>query len=405
MKHQHNSQTKNAIAQPLQRRIPTPAFGIAPPQPESARAPSSLHPIEELQSEIGNQAVNQLLARQPIVQAKPMFRGLSHELIQTQSENKTGLPDSLKAGIESLSGMAMDDVKVHYNSSEPAKLQAYAYTEGTNVHVASGQEKHLPHEAWHLVQQKQGRVKPSVQLKGIDANIDFFLEKEANIMGAKAKDIGDILSRFPSNYQAQQSSQLLGLSTQTLQRTTGTPVRQFGNGGTVPQNTLGTDPVTVEREALVEEGLVTTGEIFDVEVARNFVKNKVKSNVIQTVTRHVRQYYISDTTHYFYTATSDEAAESILINGLDPNFGGKREPNSITGWNSRGHVYFTLEPSTANGYGKKVIKPKTGSYTLLRFTLPLRHPVTLDPELGPRSSALRTNVLIPANNIERVENE
>ncbi|GGE72627.1 hypothetical protein [Massilia psychrophila] len=29
--------------------------------------------------------------------------------------NRTGLPDQLKAGIESLCGISMDDVKVHYN--------------------------------------------------------------------------------------------------------------------------------------------------------------------------------------------------------------------------------------------------------------------------------------------------
>jgi FKBP-type peptidyl-prolyl cis-trans isomerase len=34
--------------------------------------------------------------------------------------NNTGLPDNLKSGIESLSGMSMDHVKVHYNSSQPA---------------------------------------------------------------------------------------------------------------------------------------------------------------------------------------------------------------------------------------------------------------------------------------------
>jgi hypothetical protein len=34
-------------------------------------------------------------------------------------ENKTGLPDNLKAGVENLSGMSMDDVKVHSNSIKP----------------------------------------------------------------------------------------------------------------------------------------------------------------------------------------------------------------------------------------------------------------------------------------------
>lgn len=104
-----------------------------------------------------------------------------------KKENKTGLPDSLKEGVEGLSGYSLNDVRVHYNSDKPTQLQAHAYAQGTDIHVASGQEKHLPHEAWHVVQQKQGRVKPNVQLKGnIPVNNDAGLEKEADVMGAKA---------------------------------------------------------------------------------------------------------------------------------------------------------------------------------------------------------------------------
>ncbi|MBW1298396.1 DUF4157 domain-containing protein [Aquimarina litoralis] len=104
-----------------------------------------------------------------------------------QRKNKTGLPDNLKSGIENLSGYSMDDVKVHYNSSKPAQLQAHAYAQGTDIHLAPGQEKHLPHEAWHVVQQKQGRVKPTRQLKSkVNINDDVGLEKEADVMGARA---------------------------------------------------------------------------------------------------------------------------------------------------------------------------------------------------------------------------
>lgn len=99
----------------------------------------------------------------------------------------TGLPGELKSGIEGLSGYSMDDVKVHYNSSEPAQMQAHAYAQGTDIHIGPGQEQHLPHEAWHVVQQKQGRVKPTVQLKGkVAVNDDAGLEREADEMGAKA---------------------------------------------------------------------------------------------------------------------------------------------------------------------------------------------------------------------------
>ncbi|WP_100630102.1 eCIS core domain-containing protein [Algoriphagus formosus] len=106
--------------------------------------------------------------------------------------NKTGLPDDLKSGIENLSGYSLDDVKVHYNSDQPSQLQAHAFAQGTDIHLASGQEKNLPHEAWHVVQQKQGRVKPTLQMKGGDAiNDDHVLEREADLMGQKAQQTPD----------------------------------------------------------------------------------------------------------------------------------------------------------------------------------------------------------------------
>ena len=106
--------------------------------------------------------------------------------------NKTGLPDSLKSGVEQLSGVSMDDVKVNYNSAKPAQLHAHAFAQGKDIHVAPGQEKHVPHEAWHVVQQKQGRVQPTKQLKGtVPVNDDKGLENEADVMGAKAVHAGN----------------------------------------------------------------------------------------------------------------------------------------------------------------------------------------------------------------------
>lgn len=105
--------------------------------------------------------------------------------------NRTGLPAELKAGIESLSGISMDGVRVHYNSPQPAQLNAHAYAQGTDIHVAAGQEKHLPHEAWHVVQQAQGRVQATVQMMaGVAINDDEGLETEATVMGEKALTAG-----------------------------------------------------------------------------------------------------------------------------------------------------------------------------------------------------------------------
>jgi hypothetical protein len=117
-----------------------------------------------------------------------MENSLSQPLLIQKKENKTGLPDNLKMGIENLSGISMNNVKVHYNSDKPVQLQADAYAHGTDIHVASGQEKHLPNETWHVVQQKQGRVKPTLQMKGeVSVNNNEQLEKEADIMGQKTK--------------------------------------------------------------------------------------------------------------------------------------------------------------------------------------------------------------------------
>lgn len=128
-----------------------------------------------------------------------------------KKENNTGLPDNLKSGIENLSGYSMDDVKVHYNSDKPAQLQAHAYAQGTDIHIAPGQEKHLPHEAWHVVQQKQGRVKPTMQMKGkINVNDDKLLEQEADAMGGKAlSHTSDINKPLASTEPSNNTSQLI----------------------------------------------------------------------------------------------------------------------------------------------------------------------------------------------------
>ena len=122
-----------------------------------------------------------------LVQGKFATAQPQPQLQQAPRANNTGLPDQLKSGIESLSGLSMDDVRVHYNSSQPAQLNALAYAQGRDIHLAPGQERHLPHEAWHVVQQAQGRVRPIMQMKeGVPVNDDVELEREADVMGARA---------------------------------------------------------------------------------------------------------------------------------------------------------------------------------------------------------------------------
>ena len=123
---------------------------------------------------------------------------LEPQLQQAPRANNTGLPDQLKSGLESLSGLSMDHVRVHYNSAQPAQLNALAYAQGSDIHLAPGQERHLPHEAWHVVQQAQGRVRPTLQMKdGVQVNDDVGLEREADVMGARALSEKPVLPREP----------------------------------------------------------------------------------------------------------------------------------------------------------------------------------------------------------------
>ncbi|MCL1124305.1 eCIS core domain-containing protein [Shewanella surugensis] len=104
----------------------------------------------------------------------------------TNTHNNTGLPDHLKSGMESLSGINLNHVKVHYNSAKPAAVQAHAYAQGHDIHLSAGQEKHLPHELGHVIQQAQGRVNPTTTIGGLAINDNAELEKEADVLGAKA---------------------------------------------------------------------------------------------------------------------------------------------------------------------------------------------------------------------------
>jgi hypothetical protein len=122
--------------------------------------------------------------------ATAQLKALMHSSPTVQRKAAGGLPSQLRAGIESLSGMDMGGVKVHYGSSKPAQLSAHAYAQGNAIHLGPGQEKHLPHEAWHVVQQKQGRVKPTMQFAKVNINDDKGLEGEADRMGARAMKIG-----------------------------------------------------------------------------------------------------------------------------------------------------------------------------------------------------------------------
>lgn len=177
----------------LQRRLMqdidnSPAMTLQRQQLELGHAPAVQRVAEEEEELM--QGKFDSLQRQTLEEEEPL-QGKFAQTLQRQPDstpqaNQTGMPDNLKSGIESLSGIDISDVRVHHNSSKPAQLNALAYAQGNDIHLASGQEQHLPHEAWHTVQQRQGRVQPTMQMEGQQINDDTGLEQEADVMGARA---------------------------------------------------------------------------------------------------------------------------------------------------------------------------------------------------------------------------
>ena len=111
--------------------------------------------------------------RQEVIQKAP-------ERAKKQTPNLTGIPTQMKLDFERRSGLSFDDVRVHYNSDKPRKIGALAYTQIPQVHIGPGQEKHLRHELGHVVQQKQGIVRPTTWINGLPVNDSPLLEHMAN---------------------------------------------------------------------------------------------------------------------------------------------------------------------------------------------------------------------------------
>ncbi|MBW2690258.1 MAG: DUF4157 domain-containing protein [Deltaproteobacteria bacterium] len=148
--------------------------------------------VEEEEEEL-QMKVNPSVIQHQEPEEDEILQGKMSEVVQRQPEEEeeeplqakftSGLTGTLQAKTEA------SHVRVHHNSSKPAQLDALAYTQGQDIHVGPGQEKHLPHEGWHAVQQMLGRVKPTMQAKGVSINDDVGLEREADVMGTKALQV------------------------------------------------------------------------------------------------------------------------------------------------------------------------------------------------------------------------
>lgn len=121
------------------------------------------------------------------------------------------LPSDLNQAIQRHSGYALNDVRVHYNSTQATQLNAKAYAQTQDIHLGPGQQHHLAHEAWHLVQQAQGRVKPTAQLhNGVAINEQAGLEREADQMAQTLSQTTNTrAASSPKQFASKQQSPVL----------------------------------------------------------------------------------------------------------------------------------------------------------------------------------------------------
>lgn len=110
------------------------------------------------------------------------------------SSTSGALPNPVRSQMENALGADFSDIKVHADSQSATDVGALAYTQGNDVHFAPGQynpetsggQELIGHELTHVVQQRDGRVQPTLEVAGMPVNDDKSLEEEADEGGRKA---------------------------------------------------------------------------------------------------------------------------------------------------------------------------------------------------------------------------
>lgn len=200
------------------------------------------------------------------VQGKFAGAGAADQPRSGSAENRApGLPGPLRAGLETLSGKDLSGIRVYYNAPAPAQLNALAYTQGRDIHVGPGQEKHLAHEGWHAVQQLEGRVRPQMKVKGFPLNDDDGLEKEADVMGAKALRLGRDQTAAPVNGRFPAATSSHAGHAHSIASSTGAIQRFTAGGITVkdmkfaPKDIPADGGVTTSQASVHYSGRITAG--------------------------------------------------------------------------------------------------------------------------------------------------
>ncbi|MCX2743012.1 DUF4157 domain-containing protein [Mangrovivirga sp. M17] len=205
---------------------------------------------DPVKSKLPNNICAALKSRAPAPGSNMIQRSVDQKGGQAQKKKTSNapasvnLPADVKGKMENSFGADFSGVKIHTNDKSAADIGALAYTQGDNIHFAPGQydpasskgQELLGHELTHVVQQRQGRVKPDAQQNkgGFNINADQALEKEADEMGKRVsqgeKISPDLLTRAQSNsIQAKSpSDKVKEFQSQTYYQTNFTPATGRG---------------------------------------------------------------------------------------------------------------------------------------------------------------------------------
>lgn len=109
-------------------------------------------------------------------------------------DDKTGLPDDVRQGMEEAIGGNFSSVQFVTESKKAEEVGALAFTQGKNVEFAPGQFKPdttaglelIGHELTHVDQQDKGTVEPTMEIGEMLVNDDKSKETEADDKGKAA---------------------------------------------------------------------------------------------------------------------------------------------------------------------------------------------------------------------------
>ena len=149
------------------------------------RKPQSenLHQSPAVGAPVGNQAMGALIgydaggsASDPALEDKMQAKLQKQFSFPNQEAQRepggVPLPAAIQKEYEEKSGVPLDDVRVHYDSSIPSEFNAKAFTYGNAIYLGVGEQNSLEHEVVHTIQQKLGIVNPTHTENSLPVNTD-----------------------------------------------------------------------------------------------------------------------------------------------------------------------------------------------------------------------------------------